>query len=208
MTRPESPLSHVLDDRLVECYLATRLGELPDPPVAEHLAECRTCERRFDALVRLLDGARADADQEFDALFPADRLRAHQLHIGRRLEQFGRPARVLPFRAAEAEKRHLSRHPRVMRRWLAAAAAVGLAAGIGVNALRGTDARRPRVPVTVIEPARPVSVVPASASGLDGDDPFLSELEHAADGPRAPSLEALDALTPHLVEVSASIDVC
>jgi hypothetical protein len=44
--------------------------------------------------------------------------------------------------------------------------------------------------------------------GPDVDDAFLSELDHSAAGPRTPELEALDALTPHIVEVSTLTHLC
>lgn len=198
---------HLHDDRLADYYFATHLGELPDPAVAEHLAECRHCEGRFEDLSCLLDGARAEADREIETLFPVDRLRAQQQHIARRLEQIGRPARVLPFPAPELNRR-LARRPRIVPRWVAAAAIAGLAVGIGVNVFLGTGAGRARVAATVAQPPRPTAAVRPQALLSEGDDAFLSELEHAADGPQTPELEALDALTPHLVEISSSTELC
>ena len=43
---------HLRDDRLLDCYLASRHGEALDPPVAEHLTDCDACGARYEELVR------------------------------------------------------------------------------------------------------------------------------------------------------------
>jgi hypothetical protein len=194
---------HLADDRLAECYFAARLGELLDPSAAEHLGECPGCARRFQDLSGLLDDMRADADRAVDALFAPGRLRTGQQQIAQRLEQVGRSSRVLAFPTPEPDRRRPARPARWMPRWVAAVAAAGLALGAGINIILGPASRRPAHPTQSSGPAWPSAAVSGPAAVVpEVDEAFFFELEHAGDGPRTPELEALDALTPHIVEAS------
>ena len=53
---------HIQEERLVDCYFAERSGELPDPPVVDHLEECPQCGERYSELTRFMDEARHEAD--------------------------------------------------------------------------------------------------------------------------------------------------
>src|SRR5262245_12656637 len=124
---------HLHDDRLFDCYLAQRLGETADPPAAEHLADCEDCARRYAELAHVMDAVRADGDADAEAAFTADRLRAQQQQIARRLEAISRPARVLSFPGRVVQgtiRASTMRSPR----WTAAAAAAGLFLGIALGA--------------------------------------------------------------------------
>ncbi|HEY6213918.1 MAG TPA: hypothetical protein VIW45_16605, partial [Vicinamibacterales bacterium] len=95
---------HLHDDRLFDCYVAERGGETPDPRAAEHLTDCRECSGRYAELSRFMETLRADGEAESDAVFTADRLRAQQAAIARRIELVGRPARVISFPGAAAAR--------------------------------------------------------------------------------------------------------
>jgi len=201
---------HLQDERLFDSYMAERGGAPLDPPVLEHLADCDACGARYAELTAFMDTLRADGDAEADAIFTPERLRLQQQQITRRLAHVGRPARVLSFpgrmvrRTIDASKSHTA------PRWVAAAAAAGLFVGVAVGAsfewraqFAGrpsaftADAGRGRAPR--LAPAAPRSVIPADVAS---DDAFLSDLELALERPHTRELQAFDALTPHVREIS------
>jgi len=202
---------HLNDERLLDRYLAERGGEMPDPPVAEHLADCRECAARYDDLARFLGGVRAEADADTDAVFPAERLRVQHQQIARRLEQVGRAARVISFPG-----RFVSRHMNVSRarsvtRWMYAAAAAGLVFGVGLGAMGlgalYDSAWRPVPHARQFAAPRPVHPAPVATNGGQpaadaADDAFLSDLELALERPRTRELQPFDALTPHVREIA------
>ena len=199
---------HLHDERLFDCYLAARAGDAIDPPSAEHLADCDDCAARYTELVQLMDAVRADGESESDAIFTADRLRAQQQQIARRIEHVARPARVLSFPGQFVRRTISASTSRTAPRWVAAAAAAGLFIGIAVGAsfewethvrdaqqtlARGPQARRPAM-------FAPGSTRAAGVSDA-ADDAFLNELELALERPRTRELVAFDAFTPHVREV-------
>jgi anti-sigma factor RsiW len=216
---------HLHDDRLFDYYLAAKTGETPDPPSAEHLGECEACAARYAELTAFMDGLRADAAAEADAVFTPERLWAQQQHIMRRVEHVGRAARVISFPGRVTQRMAVA--TRVAPRWLAAAAAAGLFVGVAVGGMlfdsspsaptattllaRTKPVRRmtpPPVrvtsPASVVEEPQPVApVAPAKAASAD-DDTFLSELENALQH-RPRELQPYDALTPHVRDVSAQL---
>jgi hypothetical protein len=205
---------HLHDDRLFDCYVATRTGETADPPAAEHLQTCEPCAARYAELTAFMDAVRAEGDAEADRIFTPDRLWTQQQQIMRRLEQVGRAARIISFPGRVG--RRVAVATRVAPRWLAAAAAAGLFVGVAVGGMlfdatsgspvpttlmaRSKPPRRmatpPPVritsPASVVEPPPPV-VKPAPSD----DDTFLSELENALQH-RPRELQPFDALTPHV----------
>jgi anti-sigma factor RsiW len=124
---------HLREDRLFECYLAEQDGEPLEPPAAEHLTDCPACGARYADLRRFMDTLRADADAELDDVFPAERLRAQQQQIARRIEHLGHAARVISFPGHPPGHPAIVAPTRVATRWVAAAAAAGLFLGIGVG---------------------------------------------------------------------------
>jgi len=202
---------HLNDERLLDRYLAVRSGEMPDPPAADHLADCAECTARYDELAGFMDHVRADADAETDAVFPAERLRLQQQHIARRLEAVGRPPRVITFPARLAGAK-LSAGRAGITRWKygAAAASLILVGGIGamgVGALYDSM-WRPAQRARVFATPRPARLAPVATDGNQpapdpaADDAFLSDLELALERPRTRELQAFDALTPHVRTVS------
>ena len=213
---------HLHDDRLFDCYVSERSGETPDPRAAEHLGDCRECSVRYGELTRFMDTLRADGQAEADDIFTADRLRAQQHAIARRLELVGRPARVLSFPGAPgahgapgASFRAIgSTTSRIAPRWIAAAAAAGLFVGAGLGMSYQWELRsggvasglsrtlqRTRVERGASRPT-PVATYGTSQADVAADEAFLSDLELALDRPRTPELRAYDALTPHVREIS------
>ena len=194
---------HLHDDRLFDCYLSDRAGERLDPPAAEHLADCADCGRRYRELAAFMDGMRAEADLETDAVFTPDRLRRQQHEIAARLAQVGHAARVISFPQRYGSGHAEHRVQRVATRWLAAAAAAGMIVGVGTAFVLESNVHGRVARVTV---SRPAHLKSATATRLSPDDPaddrFLSELDLALARPRTPELLPFDQLTPHVREVS------
>jgi hypothetical protein len=204
---------HLQDDLLYDCYYASRRGEAIDPPSAEHLSDCQACANRYAELGTFLNTLSEEADAEVAALFPADRLRAQQQDIARRLELVGRAARVISFPGRTAPQgASATQAPRVSHRaarWIAVAAAAGLFVGVAAGTLFNNgsarldvarDARRPGAVasrrVSTPAPARLSSSNVQEA--VDMDEMFMSDLETVLDRPHTSELVAFDALTPHV----------
>ena len=189
---------HLTDDQLMEtCVLD---GE------HEHLSACRPCKTRFDELVRSLQQMHAAAVREADGVFTAERLHDQRDRIMRRIERHDHPAEVVafPYHPAPA---HASVHRLFgpARRWIAGAAAAGLAAGVflGFVVDRSTHFRAGDQAIHQAAPGASVALQAAAA-----DDQFLSEIDEALIGSRAremrPDLSAIDLMTtpPEIREVS------
>ena len=201
---------HLQDERLFDCYLAVRSGEVLDPLMLEHLTDCDECGERYAEITQFMETLGVDAAAEADAIFTPERLRAQQQHISRRLEHLGHPARVITFPGRVAGHHSGSRAPRFARRWVAAAAAAGLFIGVGTGLLfnweasRDIPAQRARTlarQTLLTAPAAAVEVARPDPSETY-DEAFLSELELAGDRPRTRELLAFDALTPHVREIN------
>ena len=200
---------HIQEERLFDCYFAERDGEPPDPPVVDHLAECAECGKRYADLTRFMDGLRAEAEMESDAVFSPERLHTQQQQIVRRLD-VGHAARVISFPGQSGRPR-VNSTPRIATRWIAAAAAAGLFVGLAVGMFSGSQtfksARQMSAGSYEAPSARPAYFTPAAARGnglaLDpSDDAFMSELDVALEQPRTRELLPFEALTPYMREVS------
>jgi anti-sigma factor RsiW len=185
------PNSHVSDDRLVELCLEHTSSDHE----ALHLAGCERCRMRHARLESMLREMRSAADVETDAIFPPERLAAQHARILQRVEQDGRPARVIAFPAVPAvDTRPLRTRPAA--RWIAGAAAAGLAIGLLTGLLVqdlpfGRQGRPALVSSRGVE-SRNAQVVNASFN----DEQFLVEVETALDGPHLAVLQPLNDLTP------------
>jgi hypothetical protein len=216
---------HLQDDSLSECYFAERRGEALDPPAAEHLADCPTCAARYAEFERFMASLRDEADAEIDALFPAERLRAQQEEIVRRLESIGRAARVISFPGRAASGRTTPSTTRLAMRWVAGAAAAGLFVGVaagtffdfgnrfefGIRGRRGSAQRslregvnQARATSTRLAPNGSGPSVAGASIAAEADDVFMSALDMALDRPHTSELVAFDALTPHVRETQLS----
>jgi hypothetical protein len=201
---------HLDDRQLFQSYVSERGGDAIDPPSAEHLADCGDCAARYGELVRLMDALRREAETETSEVFTAERLSAQKQQILRRLEHVGRPARVIDFPGHPAGRHMVRPGDHRLTRWVYAAAAAGLAIGVGLGAVYqsgwGSTQIDGRRAVGQIGGARPhVTSVATSASlaSADGaEDAFLSELDRALAQPHTATLQPFDALTPHVRDIS------
>ncbi|OGR90460.1 MAG: hypothetical protein A2V88_14870 [Elusimicrobia bacterium RBG_16_66_12] len=181
---------HLSDEHLLAAW--------QEGDVDVHLRECASCQARSLELRAFLDAVRTDAVAEADGVFTSERLAAQHAHVMRRLDRRVHPGRILSFPALPQRTPVLHL---VARRWVALAAAagliIGLVAGVAVDRrqsfLQTSDARSTARPSSSTEP---VSF---------NDEAFLSDLETAAAAPRVEELQALDALTPHVREVSTTL---
>ena len=203
---------HLPEERLFDCYLTARGGEMLDPPVAEHLADCGDCGRRYAELTQFMERLDTEATAETEEVFTAERLRAQRLQIARKLENLGHPARVITFPGRPTSHRTMGAAPRPVRRWIAAAAAAGLFVGVGTGLLFDWE----RVPGRRLAGARQTVLTTSAArvderqgridlarpDPLEDDNVFLSEIELAGERPNIRELAAVDALTPHVREIT------
>jgi anti-sigma factor RsiW len=193
---------HLQEERLFDSYLAERAGEPLDPPIAEHLADCESCGSRYAELSSFMDTLRRDGDAEADAIFTPEHLRVQQQQILRRISLVGRPARVLSFPGRLVRRTIDASTSRTAPRWAAAAAAAGLFVGVAVGASFQWGAHPQGRQLATNTKAVPVSTSGNRPPVIASDDAFLSDLEIALERPHTRELQAFDALTPHVREVS------
>lgn len=184
---------HLSDDRLIELCVA---GPVLAAESA-HLVACPTCELRRVSIVQILQDLDDAATIEADAAFPPERLGRQQARIVQRIDQDGRPGRVIAFPASQP--------PTVMRsrphiRWAAGAAAaafvMGLVAGHLVHELPLNDDRA----VTGIVANEANSLPLRAVSTTFSEDEFLGQIELAASSNGPAALRPLDAMTPRAWE--------
>jgi anti-sigma factor RsiW len=195
---------HLHDERLFDCYLTERTGDPIDPPAAEHLADCHACSARYAELTQLMDTLRRDGDADADAVFTPERLRVQQQQIARRIEQVGRPARVISFPSRIVRRTIGASQSRIAPRWVAAAAAAGMFIGVAVGASYEWNAGH--VPARFGARDANARMAPVATRGttpadVANDDAFLSDLELALERPHTRELQAFDAFTPHVREI-------
>jgi hypothetical protein len=159
-----------------------------------------TLSAELAAAAPLLDEISAAAVHEADAVFTPDRLARQQAKILHRLEQDGRPARVIAFPNHGQDPFALRARPAT--RWIAAAAAAGLIVGLlaghlaheipggvaapAVAAVRPTDAPQPAL---------------RAVATTFSEDEFLGQIELAADNVGGSALRPLHDATPRAWEV-------
>ena len=182
--------THLSDDQLMEtCVLA---GD------NRHLAVCRPCRLRFDELVRSLQQIHEAAVGEADNAFTAERLHDQRDRIMRRIERHDHPAEVVAF-----PQQRVPSHPTVhrilgpARRWVAGAAAAGLAAGVFLGF--AMDRSHFRATEQAVQQARPRTSLALQAAA---DDQFFIDIDEALIGSRVremrPDLSAIDLMTTPL----------
>ena len=196
---------HLQDDRLFECYLAGLDGTAVDRLVAAHLAECPACAAHLHELVDFMNGLRAEADTDTDAIFTPERLRTQQQQILHRLEHLGHAARVLSFPARLMGRRMVRTASRIAPRWAIAAAAAGLFVGVGVGTLIDPARREAPAAIAPFPMVVPPALTVSDPLAAGDDDTFLSDLEMALSGPRNRELMPFDALTPQVQAVSTQL---
>jgi hypothetical protein len=166
---------------------------------AAHLSGCATCEARRLSIVAILEELDTAAAASADAAFPPDRLERQQARILQRVDQDGRPGRLITFPASQPPATLLRSRPRV--RWAAAAAAAaflfGLVAGHLAHDLSLGD--EPQSAGIVGNNASPAPL--RAVSTTFSEDEFLGQIELAAAQSGPVALRALDAMTPRAWEV-------
>jgi hypothetical protein len=197
---------HLDDNLLIRRYLADRglaSLEASDEAPLRHLAHCPACEARYQALRLAFDETRDAAVADAEAACTPDRMDRQRERILRRIDALQSGPRVLPFPAA-SQNGHTVAQPRVMRRWIAAAAVAGLLVGLGAGrmvfnssgARTTTEARQQTAPASAPAPSRQTPTIRALhvEPGVS-DDQFLSEIELATAAPRTRELRAIYAFT-------------
>ena len=187
---------HVSDDRLIEICVSG-----PALPLEQaHLAACTTCERRRSSVVEILAELDAAATVETDLAFPPERLQRQQARIAQRIEQDGRPGRLIAFPITPPPMMARSR-PHV--RWAAAAAAaaffIGLVAGHLVHDLPARESSTMAGVVGTEADSVPLRAVSTTFS----EDDFLWQVERAADSTCPAALRPLDDMTPRAWDAMA-----
>lgn len=196
--------SRHLDDAAFAEIWTNALAEGAPVDVHPHLRECAECRLRFGSFSNWMQELRLDAVAEAEEAVPADRLAAQQAVILRRLEAAERPARVIAFPKYPVDaQRPPSRH-----RWIAAAAAAGLIAGLGLGQmldLRYLSADPGSFPAdrtaqSTVAPNGPTAL-PAVATLSEEAD--IAEVEAAAT-PRYEALRAYETFTPRAADFVTS----
>jgi hypothetical protein len=183
--------THLSDDQLMETYVLA--GD------NRHLAVCRPCKTRFDDLVRSLQRMHEAAVVDADSAFTAERLHDQHDRIMRRIERHDHPAEVVAF----PHQRVPSHHPAVhrllgpARRWVAGAAAAGLAAGVFLGF--AMDRSHLEAIDRTIQQSKSDTPLALQATA---DDQFFIDIDEALIGSRVremrPALGAIDLMTTPL----------
>jgi hypothetical protein len=179
---------HLSDDRLIELCFDLDVTESD----RTHLIGCDACQSRRSNLAETLDEVGTVMTQEADEAFPADRLARQRARILQRVDQDGRPGRVIVFPAGHTQEAP----PRRVRpaRWGAVAAAVAASFLVGLLAEHlAHDIPGSRQSMPALAQA---SVPSTQARATISDDELLGQVELAASGVGPAALRPLDALTP------------
>lgn len=160
---------------------------------------CAACRARYEAFDRWAEDLAEDVREDAEDTMSPERYALQQAQIARRLEMLDRPGRVIAF--PKAARAIIGGHSHVGR-WVAAAAAAGLIAGVGLGQMvPGLFSSPAHVPHEVVEPQlttsraslRPHAMQPVPAS-FD-ETQFLSDTFVDT---RVKDLRALDDMTPHV----------
>jgi len=181
--------AHLSDDQLMEtCVLA---GD------NRHLDVCRQCKARFDNLVRSLEQIHEAVVDEADSVFTGERLHDQRDRIMRRIERHDHPAEVVAFphhRVPSQPAVHRMLGP--ARRWVAGAAAAGLAAGVFLGFAMD------RSQIRAFNQAQQAKAGTSLALQAAADDQFFIDIDEALIGSRVremrPDLGAIDLMTTPL----------
>lgn len=184
---------HLSDDRIIELCVAG-----PAQPGEEaHLSACLACERRRLSVVEILADLDAAATVETDLAFPPDRLQRQQARIAQRIEQDGRPGRLIAFPASPPQVMTRTR-PHV--RWAAGAAAAAFFVGLVAGHLAHDLPVRENRPVPGSIGSDPAPSPLRAVSTTFSEDDFLGQIERAAFSNSPAALRPLDDMTPRAWE--------
>jgi hypothetical protein len=158
-----------------------------------HLAGCRQCRTRFDEMVASLQQAVENAVREADAVFTPERLHEQRDRIMRRIERHDHPAEVVRFPSRPASHPAVRRVLGPARRWVAGAAAAGLAAGMFLGFTMDRRMHYAALDQALKQSASGAAIAWQAAEEHEQD--FLVEIEDALMGSRANELRAIDTMT-------------
>jgi hypothetical protein len=180
---------HLSDDRLIEICFDLEVTSSD----RAHLKTCEACQSRRSNLAETLDEIETAVTQNADEAFPAERLARQRARILQRVDQDGRPGRIIAFPAGHTQEAT----PRRVRstRWGTVAAAVAASFIVGLLAehlAHDIPGTRQAMPAQRVQASIPVTQVRAVVS----DDELLGQVELAATGVGPAALRPLDALTP------------
>jgi hypothetical protein len=150
----------------------------------------------------LLDEVTTAATAEADAAFSDERLARQHARILQRVDQDGRPGRLIAFPAAQTSSPLLQR-ARPFSRWVAAAAVAGLLVGLLAGQFLpdgGGVLRRAQERSQIVANTGSGSVALRAVSTTLSDDEFLGQVEISAVS-RPASLRPLDEMTPRAWEI-------
>jgi hypothetical protein len=193
---------HLSDDRLIELSTGADPADLYAAAAGDvHLRQCAGCQSRYTELASLLDEITRAATADADAAFSDERLARQHARILQRVDQDGRPGRLIAFPAAQTHTPLLQR-ARPFSRWVAAAAVAGLLVGLlagqflpdrGQRDLRGQ-------PSQIVANSGNGGVALRAVSTTMSEDEFLGQVELSAVG-RPALLRPLDDMTPRAWEI-------
>jgi len=204
---------HLSEDRLIEFYLQARERDGRDSVrravIRAHLAACEACACRYAEVTGFLDAVRDETEAGDAAVFTDSRLAAQHDRIMRRIDHMDHPVQVITFPAARIAHRVKSATSVAVWRWVASGAVAGLLVGVAVG--RFVDRSQPEPAATMaslsVPAARVARVTVPKSRRAASDDAFvsldLSELDRSFDSEHQIVLQAYDALTPRIQEVSA-----
>lgn len=162
-----------------------------------HLDRCDICASRAVDLGRWLDDTREIGLESADAVFPQEQLAAQRAQILRKLEQLDEPTRVISFPRHASRMGEAPAGRRVAASWVAVAAAAGLVVGVvgGQVTARLSTTTPPAVDPAAAE-SQPIELPARTAD--------VASLRHDYDDALTlRSLEALDEITPRMVQMAA-----
>jgi hypothetical protein len=180
---------HLSDDRLIELCFDLEVTASD----RAHLQGCDACQSRRLTLAGTLDDIGTVMTQEADAAFPAERLARQRARILQRVDQDGRPGRVIVFPVGHTHE-SASRRARPTR-WGTVAAAVAASFLVGLLAehlAHDIPGSRQSMPAQRAQ----VNVPSTQARVNVSDDELLGQVELAVSGVGPAVLRPLDALTP------------
>jgi hypothetical protein len=190
---------HLDDAQLMEAYVLAS--------DRAHIAECASCQARFDDLAVALERMREDAVSEADRVFTSEKLHEQRDRILRRLERQGHPAEVLPFPSRSPQYPAVNRVLGPARRWIAGAAAAGLAAGVFLGFAVDHSASV-RMGTRMLQPPAITDAMARMHRADPRDERILSDIEDALVGPRhVLELQAIDVMTTPADLQRASFDL-
>ncbi|MSO48986.1 MAG: hypothetical protein EXQ49_03635 [Acidobacteria bacterium] len=179
---------HLSENALVEVWST---GVRP-----AHLDRCDMCAERAVDMSRWLEDVRDMGAAEADAVFPEERLAAQRSQVLQRLESLDRPAKVISFPARAVRPLDATDRRRVNPGWLAAAAAAGLAIGIvSIELSHSFETGPTSTQVAGSTSAQPPGLGTVIDASILEEDPYSRT--------QLGSLEAMDEMTPRLIDVVA-----